>query len=229
MVGFGLLYLNFHMLLKEPFLYELLCVKNQQYLKNPKKTPKPQSKTKLGGQRGRQERVHFCFDRLGLDSKLLTDQNAFEVTFSVSKNSTTARQKPDLERVVKEQVERNSIKLRSEFSFDLAVGDFSNYFVNFSAPLCLNYLLLASISQHLYGAFLLPASRLPLVFGFMTVECCGKGILKAKLEAVMYFIHVQNSSVGSVLKFDKPVKIYPMLHFCIISPAEKMIPTLFTA
>lgn len=33
----------------------------------------------------------------------------------------------------------------------------------------------------------------------------GKGILKAELKALMYFIHIQNSSVGSVLMFNKPV------------------------
>lgn len=63
---------------------------------------KTNHKIKLGGWRRRQERVHFYFDRIGLDSKLLTDQSAFEVTFSVSKNSTTAYRKPDVERVMKE-------------------------------------------------------------------------------------------------------------------------------
>jgi len=51
---------------------------------------------------GRQESVHFCFDRLGLGSKLLTDHNAVEVTFSLRKNSTTACWKLDVEGVLKE-------------------------------------------------------------------------------------------------------------------------------
>lgn len=39
---------------------------------------------------GRQENVHFCSDRLGLGSKLLSDHSAFEVTFLLCRNSTTA-------------------------------------------------------------------------------------------------------------------------------------------
>lgn len=117
---------------------------------------------------GKQENVHFCSDRLGLGSKLLSDRSAFEVTFLLCRNSTTACWKLDLERILMEQVERNSIKLRSEFNSALAAGGFSYCFVHFSEPLLLEQLL---------WAFLSSASSRPLCFGFMTVPCCEKGML----------------------------------------------------